>query len=169
MHKQWSKWPKFVSLHYWSAPRDQGCQKIWMTKLKSTLVGHLDSVKIEETVKNCQNWTGIVKETLFSEGFSNLFNWGWILVLQLTRVVFSLNVRLWPFLKEPFITPFAITIISFYYIDSLSKKLRNFDPPTKKFHNRTDMLVAKYHIRKYVSGNSKCTQNVFGWGQSSKY
>ena len=131
-----------------------------MTKLKSTLVGHFDSVKIEETVKNCQNWTGIVKETLFSEGFSNLFNWGWILVLQLTRVVFSLNVRLWPFLKEPFITPFAITIISFYYIDSLSKKLRNFDPPKKKFHNRTDTAsgqiphtqVCKWKLKMY----SKC-------------
>ena len=28
-----------------------------------------DSAKIEEIVKNHQNWTQIVKETLFSEGF----------------------------------------------------------------------------------------------------
>ena len=48
------------------------------------------SAKIEETVKNRQNWTKVVKETCFLEVFWILINLGWILVLQLTKVVFKL-------------------------------------------------------------------------------
>ena len=71
---QWSKWPKFVSLHYWHASRGaRGVKKSgWPNWSLLWWVGaERSSAKIEETVKNCQNWTKIVKETLFSEGFSN--------------------------------------------------------------------------------------------------
>ena len=47
---QWSKRPKFVSLHYWRTPQGcQGCQKIWTTKLKFTLVSW--SAKIQPKLK----------------------------------------------------------------------------------------------------------------------
>ena len=91
-HAQWSKWPKFVSLHYWRAPQGcQGCQKIWTTKLKSTLVSWSAKIqpKIEETVKNRQNWKKVSKKACFLKVFQILFNLGWILVFN-SPVVFSL-------------------------------------------------------------------------------
>ena len=61
---QWSKWPKFVSLHYWHAPR-------------------------EKTVKTEQK---LSKKPCFLKVFQILFNLGWILALQLIRVDFRLVV-----------------------------------------------------------------------------
>ena len=46
------------------------------TEVHSGELEHQDSAEIEETVKNGQNWTKIVKETLFSEGFLH-FYWTW--------------------------------------------------------------------------------------------
>ena len=73
---QWSKWPNFVSLHYWHAPRAgtgcQGCQKIRTTKLKSTLVSW--STKIQPKLKKL--WKTIKIEQNFSEGFSNVVQFG---------------------------------------------------------------------------------------------
>ena len=57
---QWSKWPKFVSLYYWRTPKGARVVKKcgWPNWSPLWWVA-----KIEETVKNHQNWTKIVKKT----------------------------------------------------------------------------------------------------------
>ena len=59
----------------------QGCQ--WVskypddqTKFHSVKVECYDSAKIAETDKNHQNWTKIMKETLFSESFFYVTQFG---------------------------------------------------------------------------------------------
>ena len=72
----------------------QGCQKIRMTKLKSTLVSW--SAKIQPKLKKL--WKTIAQKLsekpCFLKVFQILFNLSWILALQLTKVVFSLVFRI---------------------------------------------------------------------------
>ena len=90
---QWSKWPKFVSLHYWRAPRgDRGVKKsglpnwspLWWVGVPRFSQNWRNCEKPSKLNKNCQ------RNLFFLEVFWILFNLGWILALQLTKVVFSL-------------------------------------------------------------------------------
>ena len=79
--------------------RPQGCHryhKIRMTKLKSTLVSW--SAKIQPKLKKLWRTVKIEqklsKKPCFLKVFQILFNLGWILALQLTKVVFSLVFRI---------------------------------------------------------------------------
>jgi hypothetical protein len=77
----------------------QGCygfQKIWKTKLKTTLVSC--SAKIQPKLNEIQN---NFRKQGFYDNFCSIlmvvhsfFNFGWILALQLTRVDFSLVDRI---------------------------------------------------------------------------
>ena len=74
----------------------QGCQKIRKTKLKTTLVTW--STKIQPKLNKIQKT--FRKQGFFDNFcsiltvFHSFFNFGWILALQLTRVDFSLVVRI---------------------------------------------------------------------------
>ena len=74
----------------------QGCQKIRTTKLKSTLLSW--SAKIQPKLKKLWNTVKIEqklsKKPCFLKVFWILFNLGWILALQLIKVVFSLVFRI---------------------------------------------------------------------------
>ena len=76
--------------------RCQGCQKIWTTKLKSTLVSWSAKIqpklkKLWKTIKIEQKFS---KKPCFLKDFQILFNLGWILALQVTKVVFSSIFRI---------------------------------------------------------------------------
>ena len=82
------------------------------TVVHSGELEHYDSANIEETVKNHQNWTKIVKGTLFSESVWNfiLFNLGQILALQLTKAVFSLVYSIFWHIRQPWgCVPYSIS------------------------------------------------------------
>ena len=74
----------------------QGCQKIRTTKLKSTLVSW--SAKIQPNLKKVWNTVKIEqklsKKPCFPKVFQMLFHLGWILALQLIKVVFCLVFRI---------------------------------------------------------------------------
>lgn len=91
---QWSKWPKFVSLHYWHSLRGARSVKKWghHTKLKSTLVSW--SAKIQPKLKKLWKTIKIEQKMSMKPCFLKvvciLFNLDQFFVLQLTKVVFSL-------------------------------------------------------------------------------
>ena len=70
----------------------QGCQKIWTTKLKSTLVSWNAKIqpKLKKLWKTIKIEQKLSKKPCFLKVFRILFNLGWILALQVTKVVFSL-------------------------------------------------------------------------------
>ena len=70
----------------------QGCQKIWMTKLKSILVSWSTKIqpklkKLWKTVKIAQR---LSNKPYFPKVFLILSSFGWILALHFTKVVFNL-------------------------------------------------------------------------------
>ena len=70
----------------------QGNQKIQTTKLKSTLVSWSAKIqpKLKELWKTAKIEQKLSKKHWFLKVFCILFNLGWILALQLIKVVFSL-------------------------------------------------------------------------------
>ena len=76
----------------------QGCQKIWKTKLKTTLITW--SAKIQSKLKKIQK--AFRKQGSFDNCcsiltvFHSFFNFGLILALQLTRMDFSFLTHLAP-------------------------------------------------------------------------
>ena len=89
---QWSKWPKFVSLHYWCTLRllCQGCQKIWTTNLKSTLVSWRAKIQPKlKKLKNCQNWTKSERPN-----WRSLW-WVWVLRFSPNWIKFEIPSETW--------------------------------------------------------------------------
>ena len=74
----------------------QGCQKIRMTKLKSTLVSWSAKIqpKLKKLWKTVKIEEKLSKKSCFLKVFQILFNFGWILALQLNKVVFRLVFRI---------------------------------------------------------------------------
>ena len=72
----------------------QGCQKIQTTKLKSTLVSWSTKIqpKLNRLWKTVKIEQKLSKKLSFLKVFQILFNLGWILALQFTKVLFSLVV-----------------------------------------------------------------------------
>ena len=72
----------------------QGCQKIWKTKLKTTLVSWSAKIqpKLNEIGKTFRKQGFFDNFCSILTVFHSFFNFGWILALQLTRVDFSLVV-----------------------------------------------------------------------------
>ena len=87
---QWSKWPKFVSLHYWHAPR---CPRVSKNQLFLQIKLFSSCAKIDQKMdnflKNRQNWKKIIKKRCFLKVFRRFFNFGSILVHQTSNGVFS--------------------------------------------------------------------------------
>ena len=74
----------------------QGCQKIQTTKLKSTLVSWRAKIqpKLKKLWKTVKIEEKLSKKPCFLKVFRILFNLGWILALQLNKVVFRLVFRI---------------------------------------------------------------------------
>jgi hypothetical protein len=74
----------------------QGCQKIRTTKLKSTLVSWSAKIqpKLKKLWKTIKIEQKLSKKPYFLKVFQILFNLGWILALQLPKVVFSLVLQI---------------------------------------------------------------------------
>ena len=75
---QWSKWPKFVSLHYWHAPRGaRGVKKSGRPNWSP--LWWVWALRFSQNWRNCEilsKLNKIVKETLFSKGFLNFVQFG---------------------------------------------------------------------------------------------
>ena len=67
---------KICSLHYWHAPGGaRGVNKFGsQTEVYSGQMEPQDTAKIKDTVKKRQNWTNIVRKTLFSEVFFEFYS-----------------------------------------------------------------------------------------------
>ena len=97
LYSQWSKCPKFVSLHYSALlTYPQGCQKIWTNKLMSTLVSWSTKIqpKLKKLWKTIKIEQKLSKKPCFLKVFQISSNLVQILALQLTKVVFSLVFRI---------------------------------------------------------------------------
>ena len=89
-----SKWPQFVSFHYWCAPRGaRGVKKSgqpnwspcwWVGGLRFSQ-NWRNCEKPSKLNKNCQ------KKTCFLKVYPILFKLGWTLALKLTKGIFSLD------------------------------------------------------------------------------
>ena len=97
---QWSKWPNFVFLDTLRAPRG-GKKSKWLNWSPLWYVGAPNWKKLSKLSKlnkDCQ------KKLCFLKGFFlTLFNLGWILSLQLTKVVFSLVWHPWAHVNSGYI------------------------------------------------------------------
>ena len=145
----------------------QGCQKLWPTKLKSTLVSW--SAKIQPNLKKL--WKTIKIEQKFSKKpcflkvFRILFNLGWILALQITKVVFSLVFRIFWHPCHPWGRVNSGDIIVLRFVFDIFVPQRNLPIFFILFELKPDIIHIDYHFLepqwlKLLSGTSCVGSNM---------